>query len=227
MLGQVQVAEKGSEITAFTALLDPLDLDDVLVTADALHTQRAHADYLHRRGGHYLMTIKANQPTLLARVRALPWTQIGVADRQRGRGTARPRRDPHDQRGQPAPLSRPGRRVLPPRIPGDQAGAPASPTAAWREVENRDRLRDHQPDQHRRRSRTARPPGSVGTGRSRIACTGSVMSASTKTAPPPTPVTPRRSCRRCGTSRSPRYACTASATSPQHSATTPATPIDH
>ncbi|WP_374111653.1 ISAs1 family transposase [Pseudonocardia sp. ICBG1142] len=41
VLGQVQVAEKGSEITAFTALLDPLDLDDVLVTADALHTQRA------------------------------------------------------------------------------------------------------------------------------------------------------------------------------------------
>ncbi|WP_226351976.1 ISAs1 family transposase [Pseudonocardia sp. ICBG601] len=89
VLGQVQVAEKGSEITAFTALLDPLDLDDVLVTADALHTQRAHADYLHRRGGHYLMTIKANQPTLLARVRALPWTQIGVADRQRGRGHGR------------------------------------------------------------------------------------------------------------------------------------------
>ncbi|WP_226352944.1 ISAs1 family transposase [Pseudonocardia sp. ICBG601] len=47
VLGQVQVAEKGSEITAFTALLDPLDLDDVLVTADALHTQRAHADGWH------------------------------------------------------------------------------------------------------------------------------------------------------------------------------------
>ena len=38
VLGQVQ--EKGSEITAFITLLDQLDLADVLVTADALHTQR-------------------------------------------------------------------------------------------------------------------------------------------------------------------------------------------
>lgn len=89
VLGQVQVEQKGSEITAFTTLLDGLDLGDVLVTADALHTQRGHADYLHQRGGHYLMTIKANQPTLLARVRALPWTQIGVAARERARGHGR------------------------------------------------------------------------------------------------------------------------------------------
>jgi predicted transposase YbfD/YdcC len=89
VLGQVQVEEKGSEITAFPTLLDPLDLHDVLLTADALHTQRGHADYLHGRGGHYLMTIKANQPTLLARVRALPWAQIGIAARQRGRGHGR------------------------------------------------------------------------------------------------------------------------------------------
>jgi predicted transposase YbfD/YdcC len=89
VLGQVQVEEKGSEITAFTTLLDGLDLGDVLVTADALHTQRGHADYLHQRGGHYLMTIKANQPTLLARVRALPWAQIGVAAGERARGHGR------------------------------------------------------------------------------------------------------------------------------------------
>jgi predicted transposase YbfD/YdcC len=89
VLGQVQVEQKGSEITAFTTLLDRLDLHDVLVTADALHTQRGHADYLHGRGAHYLMTIKANQPTLLARVRALPWRQIGVAARERGRGHGR------------------------------------------------------------------------------------------------------------------------------------------
>jgi hypothetical protein len=61
VLGQVQVDAKGSEITAFTTLLDEFDLDDVLVTADALHTHRGHARYLHERGGHYLMTVKANQ----------------------------------------------------------------------------------------------------------------------------------------------------------------------
>jgi predicted transposase YbfD/YdcC len=89
VLGQVAVAEKGNEIAAFTTLLDQLDLTDVLVTADAAHTNRNHADYLHERGGHYLLTAKLNQPTLLRRLRALPWKQIGVAGRERGRGHGR------------------------------------------------------------------------------------------------------------------------------------------
>jgi predicted transposase YbfD/YdcC len=89
VLGQVTVAEKGSEAAAFTTLLDQVDLTDVLVTADAVHTNRHHADYLHERGGHYLLTAKGNQPTLLRRLRALPWKQIGVAGRERGRGHGR------------------------------------------------------------------------------------------------------------------------------------------
>jgi predicted transposase YbfD/YdcC len=89
VLGQVTVAEKSSEIAAFTTLLDDLDLTDVLITADAVHTNRHHADYLHQRGGHYLLTAKLNQPTLLRRLRALPWKQIGVAGRERGRGHGR------------------------------------------------------------------------------------------------------------------------------------------
>ena len=89
VLGQVTVAEKSSEIAAFTTLLDTLDLTDVLITADAAHTNRHHADYLHQRGGHYLLTAKRNQPTLLRRLRALPWKQIGVAGRERGRGHGR------------------------------------------------------------------------------------------------------------------------------------------
>jgi predicted transposase YbfD/YdcC len=89
VLGQVQVQEKGSEVAALAALFDELDVDNVLVTADALHTHRGHADYLHARGGHYPMTIKANQPRLLARIRALPWADIGVAARERARGHGR------------------------------------------------------------------------------------------------------------------------------------------
>ena len=87
--GRAGTRAKGGELGAFTRLLDPLDLSDVLITADALHTQRAHACYLHDRGGHYLMTVKANQPTLLRRLRALPWATIGVAARTRGRGHGR------------------------------------------------------------------------------------------------------------------------------------------
>jgi predicted transposase YbfD/YdcC len=89
VLGQVAVEEKGSEVGAFTTLLDNLDLTDVLITADAVHTNRNHADYLHDHGGHYLLTVKSNQPTLLRRLRALPWSQIGVAAREHGRGHGR------------------------------------------------------------------------------------------------------------------------------------------
>jgi predicted transposase YbfD/YdcC len=89
VLGQVQVEAKSSEVAAFSLLLDELDLTDVLITADAVHTNRNHADYLHERGGHYLFTAKLNQPTLLRRLRALPWKQIGVAGRERGRGHGR------------------------------------------------------------------------------------------------------------------------------------------
>jgi predicted transposase YbfD/YdcC len=89
VLAQIQVEAKGSEVGVFQTLLDQFDLTDVLVTADALHTHRGHADYLHERGGHYLMTVKANQPTLLRRLRALPWAQIGASARERARGHGR------------------------------------------------------------------------------------------------------------------------------------------
>jgi predicted transposase YbfD/YdcC len=89
VLGQVQVDAKGSEIAAFITLLDQLDLHEVLISADALHTQRGHARYLHERGGHYLLTVKANQPILLQRLRALPWSRIEVAHRQQARGHGR------------------------------------------------------------------------------------------------------------------------------------------
>lgn len=51
--GQVAVDAKSNEITAFVPLLDQVDLTGVVVTADAMHTQDAHARYLHRRGAHY------------------------------------------------------------------------------------------------------------------------------------------------------------------------------
>ena len=47
VLGQRQVAQKTSEIAWFAPMLDQLDLTDTVVTADALHTTRDHARYLH------------------------------------------------------------------------------------------------------------------------------------------------------------------------------------
>src|SRR3954452_1631261 len=46
VLGQVNVTGKTNELTRFRPLLDPLDLTGVVVTADALHTQREHARWL-------------------------------------------------------------------------------------------------------------------------------------------------------------------------------------
>jgi predicted transposase YbfD/YdcC len=89
VLAQTAVEEKSSEIAAVPVVLGGLDITDAVITADALHTQRGHADYLHARGAHYLLPVKANQPTLLRRLRALPWTAIGVDARERCRGHGR------------------------------------------------------------------------------------------------------------------------------------------
>jgi hypothetical protein len=61
VLAQVGLDAKSGELAAVPELLDELDLREVLLTTDALHTQRSHARYLHQRGGHYVMTVKANQ----------------------------------------------------------------------------------------------------------------------------------------------------------------------
>ncbi|WP_411142451.1 ISAs1 family transposase [Streptomyces sp. x-80] len=45
VLGQTDIDGKTNEITRFQPLLDPLGLAGKVVTADALHTQRAHARY--------------------------------------------------------------------------------------------------------------------------------------------------------------------------------------
>ena len=86
-LAQVQVVG-GDELAAFAAVLDTLpDLREVVVTADALHCQRSHADYLHARGAHYLFTVKGNQPTLRRALARLPWAQVpGRRHRHAGHG---------------------------------------------------------------------------------------------------------------------------------------------
>jgi DDE_Tnp_1-associated/Transposase DDE domain len=64
VLGQVNVEGKTNEITAFAPLLDTLrgaDLAGVVITADALHTQRDHVDELYQRGMHWVFTVKGNQ----------------------------------------------------------------------------------------------------------------------------------------------------------------------
>lgn len=71
-IAQRNVATKTNEITGFRPLLEPLDLADVVVTADALHAQREHARWLSgERGAHYVFGLKDNQPSLAASAEGL------------------------------------------------------------------------------------------------------------------------------------------------------------
>ena len=64
VLGQVAVDKKSNEIRALPALLEMLSLEGTLVTADALHTQRAASELIIGKGGNYVLTLKANQKEL-------------------------------------------------------------------------------------------------------------------------------------------------------------------
>lgn len=65
VLASTDVDGRTSEITRLRPLLDQIaDLRDTVVTMDALHCQRDHVTYLAERGAHWIVTVKANQPTL-------------------------------------------------------------------------------------------------------------------------------------------------------------------
>ena len=69
------------------SLLADLDLADVVVTADALQTHPQAAEFLVTdKQAHYLLVVKANQPTLLDCCAGLPWQCVPVLDRTRDRG---------------------------------------------------------------------------------------------------------------------------------------------
>ena len=67
----------------------PGKLHGVTVTADALHTQRSHARYLRKHGGHYVLFAKGNQPKLYAALDELPWTTIEVGHTEQDNGHGR------------------------------------------------------------------------------------------------------------------------------------------
>jgi predicted transposase YbfD/YdcC len=89
VLGQGGVDGKTNEINVFAPLLDRIDITGAIISADALHTQRGHVAYLAGRGAHYLLTVKGNQPKLLAQLKTLPWTDVPVADLTAGKGHGR------------------------------------------------------------------------------------------------------------------------------------------
>jgi predicted transposase YbfD/YdcC len=81
VLGQTDVDRATNEIARFRPLLDRLDLTATVVTADALHTQREHADWLVTvKHAAYLLLVKGNQPALHHQLKILPWREVPVSD---------------------------------------------------------------------------------------------------------------------------------------------------
>lgn len=90
VLAQREVGSKTNEITEFAPLLDSVELTGVVVTADAMHAQRGHADYLvDQRQAHYLLTVKGNQPALHSQLQALPWSKAPVCHTSTGQAHGR------------------------------------------------------------------------------------------------------------------------------------------
>lgn len=90
VVSQREVGEKTNEITSFQPLLDTVELAGAIVTADAMHAQRAHAAYLvEERGADYLLIVKANQPNLFTQLDSLDWDTAAVhATENTGHGRA-------------------------------------------------------------------------------------------------------------------------------------------
>jgi predicted transposase YbfD/YdcC len=90
VLAQGDVNGKTNEITRFAPLLEPLDLAGAVVTADAMHAQREHAEFLvSRKAADYILIVKQNQPALHAQLKNLPWRQVPAAHDARGKGHGR------------------------------------------------------------------------------------------------------------------------------------------
>jgi predicted transposase YbfD/YdcC len=70
VLGALAVDDKSNEIPAVAALLGLLDLRDCIVTADAMHCQKAVARQIVEAGGDYVLCVKDNQPHLAEDVAA-------------------------------------------------------------------------------------------------------------------------------------------------------------
>jgi predicted transposase YbfD/YdcC len=90
---QAEVGKKTNEVPMAAVVLDQIDLNNKIVTADALHTVKATANRIHERGGEFVLPVKENRRALFDALDALPWGQVPIAhtgtDKGHGRITTR------------------------------------------------------------------------------------------------------------------------------------------
>ena len=63
-LGEIKTQEKSNEITAVPELLDMLDVEDSIITADAMSCQKAIVEKITEKKADYVIGLKGNQVTL-------------------------------------------------------------------------------------------------------------------------------------------------------------------
>lgn len=90
VLARLDVGDKTIEITRFRPLLETVaDLAGMVVTADALRTQREHAAYLLGRQAHYIVIVRGNTRELRKQLKSLPWKDIPLQGRTHDVGHGR------------------------------------------------------------------------------------------------------------------------------------------
>ena len=92
VVAQEAVTVRSNEIPALKDLLADMDLTDAVITADALHTQRDTIEWIRGRGGHFVFTVKANQPALCDQLRSIDWKNLPatrITEISHGRRTCR------------------------------------------------------------------------------------------------------------------------------------------
>ena len=89
LAAQAEVGVKTNEVPMATEVLGQIDLDGKIVTADALHTVKATAEFICQHGGEFVLPVKENRQALFDALDALPWDQVPVAHAQTDRGHGR------------------------------------------------------------------------------------------------------------------------------------------
>ena len=91
---QAQVAKKGKEPQAAMSLIEQLNLQGYVVSADALHTRPKWCRAVRERGGHYVLIVKGNRKELYEDIALLfeagplpdlPEQQTQTVDKKHGR----------------------------------------------------------------------------------------------------------------------------------------------
>jgi predicted transposase YbfD/YdcC len=86
---QAEVGPKTNEVPMAPAVLGQIDLNNKVVTADALHTVKATAEHIHERGGQFVLPVKENRRALFDALDTLAWNDIPITHRSVENGHGR------------------------------------------------------------------------------------------------------------------------------------------